>query len=282
MRRSIGTANEGVAFKTEGTLDLELEIRDVEGVRHTLCLTWNVADIGTKCLLNTTALRKVRWRFVQQSNADGTDSTYLIAPDDKIFALGGDDHEMPILPTRQAPVVAKAKPSTLRRLAQHLLHIAKYGNKPKPPEPNNKKHRAAVAFETDTDDGEDSETDGKMPRLVDTSSEGSDSEGEWETADDGDAACMASIADEIFGGAKKGPGVRTKSVVHTPTSWHNLMHAGCVLSEATAKQSKAKFKINGKVKIGTELNASDLTTLKAARSSCLACKQTKMAAPRAS
>ena len=79
-----------------------------------------------------------------------------------IFALGGDDHEMPILPTRQAPVVAKAKPSTLQRLAQHLLHITKYGSKPKPPEPNNKKHRAAIAFEAGTDDGEDGETDGEM------------------------------------------------------------------------------------------------------------------------
>ena len=108
VRRNIGTANEGVAFKTEGTLDLELEIRDVEGVWHTLCLTCHVADIGSKCLLNTTALRKVGWRFVQQNNADGTDGTCLIAPDGKIFALGGDDHKMPILPTRQAPVVAKA------------------------------------------------------------------------------------------------------------------------------------------------------------------------------
>ena len=119
-----------------------------------------------------------------------------------------------------------------------------------------------------------------MPGLEDTSSDDSDSD-EWEAADEGDAMCMASIADDIFGGAKTGPSVRTKSVVHTPASWHNLMHAGRVLSEATAKQSKAKFKINGKVKIGTELNASDLAALEAARSSCLACKQTKMAAPRA-
>ena len=39
VRCNIGTANEGVAFKTEGTIDLELEIRDVEGVWNTLCLT---------------------------------------------------------------------------------------------------------------------------------------------------------------------------------------------------------------------------------------------------
>ena len=60
------------------------------------------------------------------------------------------------------------------------------------------------------------------------------------------------------------------------------MHAGKVLSEAPARQSKAKFKVNGKIKLGTELNASDLAALEAARASCLACKHTKMAAPRAS
>ena len=231
MHCNISTANKGVAFKTEGTLDLELETRDVEGMWHTLCLTWHVADISAKCLLNTTALRKVGWRFVQQNNADSTDSTCLIAPDGKIFAWGGDDHEMPILPTHQAPVVAKAKPRTLQQLAQHLLHIAKYGNKPKPPEPNNKKHRAAVAFEAGTDDGEDGETDGEMPGLMDTSDKDSDSEGEWETSDDKDAVCMASITKAIIRGTKKGLSVHTKSVIHTLTLWDNLMHAGCVLSE---------------------------------------------------
>jgi hypothetical protein len=218
VRRNIGTANEGVAFKTEGTIDLELEIRDVEGVWNTLCLTWHVADIGSKCLLNTTALRKSGWKFVQQNNLDGSDGTCLIAPDGKIFALGGDDHEMPILTTRQTPVVAKAKSSTLRRLAQHLLHIAKYGNKAAPSTPTpKKKHRTAVAFEASTDDDKGSQTDGEMPGLEDTSSDDSDSD-EWEAADEGDAACMASIADDIFGGAKTGPSVRTKSVVHTPAS----------------------------------------------------------------
>ena len=190
-----------------------------------------------------------------------------------MFALGGHDHEMPILPTRQAPVVSKAKPSTLRQLAQHLLHIAKYGSKAAPSTPTpKKKHREAVAFEASADDDEGSETDGEMPGLEDTSSDDSDSD-EWEAADEGNEMCMASIADDILGGAKTGPSVRTK--------WHNLMHAGRVLSEATAKQSKAKFKINGKVKIGTEFNASDLAALEAARSSCLACKQIKMAAARA-
>ena len=132
-----------------------------------------------------------------------------------------------------------------------------------------------MAFEASSEDAEDNGTDTEMPGLEDSSSEDSDSDGEWEAAGEGDAACMASIADDIFKSGKTGPGnVRARSVVHSPASWHNLMHAGKVLSEATARQSKARFKVNGKVKLGTELNASDLAALEAARASCLACKQT--------
>ena len=65
---------------------------------------------------------------------------------------------------------------------------------------------------------------------------------------------------------------RAKAVVHTPESWQNLMHAGKVLSEATAKTSPARFKLNGKVKLGTELNDSDLAALEGARLSCDVCK----------
>ena len=40
VRRNIGMASEGVAFKTEGIIDLEIEIQHVKGVWHTLGLTW--------------------------------------------------------------------------------------------------------------------------------------------------------------------------------------------------------------------------------------------------
>jgi hypothetical protein len=71
---------------------------------------------------------------------------------------------------------------------------------------------------------------------------------------------------------------RAKPVVYPPESWHNLMHAGKVLSDGTAKTSSARFKINGKTKLGTELNASDLAALEGARLSCNVCKQTKTTA----
>ena len=101
---------------------------------------------------------------------------------------------------------------------------------------------------------------------------------EWETEEEEDAACMASIHASL---AKKARRSRTKQVVHTPQSWHNLMHAGRVLSEATAKSSTALFEINGKVKRGHELSSSDLAALEGARLSCKVCKETKTTAPAA-
>ena len=76
---------------------------------------------------------------------------------------------------------------------------------------------------------------------------------------------------------------RASKPVHTPKSWHEMLHAGQKLSEATAKASNARFKINGKVKKGFELNTSDLAALEGARLDCSICKQTKAkatAAPR--
>ena len=177
---------------------------------YMLCLAWHVADIGIKCLLNATTLHKSSWHFVQQNNSDGSDSMCLIAPDVKIFALSSDDHEMPILPTHSALVVAKAKPSTLRRLAQHLLHMAKYGNKPILPEPMNKKHCAAVAFEADMADGNKSEADEDMCRFEDTTEGESDSE--WEMDEEDNAAYMASITNSI----KKGQHTCTKALFTCP------------------------------------------------------------------
>ena len=70
---------------------------------------------------------------------------------------------MPLLPTRQAPIVSKAKPSALRRWAQHILHLAKYGNKPAPAEPKRRAH-ATLMSDSDDDDNEEG-----VPGLVDTS-----------------------------------------------------------------------------------------------------------------
>ena len=135
IRRNIGTASEGIAFKTEGTIDISIKIRDVDRVWHMLELTWHITNIGHKCLVNTTALRKSRWKFVQQNNVDGSDGTCFVAPNGKVFPLSGNDHSMLLLPTQQAPIISKVKPSMLRRWAQHILHLAKYSNKPAPPEP---------------------------------------------------------------------------------------------------------------------------------------------------
>ena len=131
---------------------------------------------------------------------------------------------MLILLTHQAPVMSKAKLSTLCQLAQHLLHMAKYGNKLAPSEPTpKKKHCTAVTFEASLDDADDSSTGAEMPGLEDSLSKDSDSDGKWDDAEKGDAVCMATIADKMFKSSKTGLGnVHVRSVVHMLTSWHNL------------------------------------------------------------
>ena len=111
-----------------------------------------------------------------------------------------------------------------------------------------------------------------MPGLEDTSDDESDSGWEMDRSDD--AACMATIADDI----KKKQHSHTKAIVHTPASWHNLMHTSKLLSEVTTKQSKAHFIINSKTKLGTELNSADLAALEGAHADCKASKQTKLTA----
>ena len=74
---------------------------------------------------------------------------------------------------------------------------------------------------------------------------------------------------------------RTLMPVHTPESWHNLLHSGKEISEATAKLGDARFEINGRIKLGSQLNEKDLAVLEHARASCDVCKQSKMYAPHA-
>ena len=45
--------------------------------------------------------------------------------------------------------------------------------------------------------------------------------------------------------------------------------------------SDARFEINGKIKLGSDLNDNDLALLEHARASCDVCKQAKLTAPHA-
>ena len=266
VRINMGTASNGSAFKTIGTIECTIEIECVNKKWHTLTKTWHVADIGKKCLVNTTELCRQGWKFVQQFNADGSAGTCMIAPDGVVFALDADSHGMPILPTRDRHVIAKSKPPTLRKLADALIHMAKYGGRQPPPSPNRRSRRSALTTE---------QTDSEDSTSTDTCSETDGSESDWETDEEEDAACMNTIMDDLTGSKGRS---RAHKVTHTPQSWHRLMHSGRVLSEATATGSDVKFKINGKTKKGYELNSSDLAALEGARADCNICKQTKAVA----
>ena len=111
---------------------------------------------------------------------------------------------------------------------------------------------------------------------------GCDSIGEAFTAAAEDISNKAAkvVADEEYKQLSgKHQAQRTRPPIHTPESWHALMHSGRLLSEATAVGSNARFNIGGKVKDGKDLNADDLEKLDLARKLCIVCKQTKVTAP---
>ena len=59
------------------------------------------------------------------------------------------------------------------------------------------------------------------------------------------------------------------------------MHISRTISEASVKMSDVRFNLGGKVKLGSELAASDFELLEQARAECDVCAQTKLKAPAA-
>ena len=296
--RTIGTADRTKVFKTAGILDAELRLRDKDGKWHHLMLTWHVAEIGSKSLVNTTQLRKAGWRFVQETNHAGEDGTYLEAPDGVVFPLGADDHGMPILPTEGAPIMKGSNPDgrILTTTPERSMPVGRPGSGLRPRSRSSDDGSANNVYSVDSEnegtcvqpishaqstghadgsiDNEMSDTDSSWCSGDGLGLHGSDAD---EVGDLRDARCLASIERQL----KVKKRARVIQVVHTPQSWHNLMHSGRVLSEASAKTSNARFDVNGRIKEGKDLNASDLAALDGARLSCKVCKETKTVAPAA-
>ena len=276
--RNMGTAKKGNNFRTLGMIrGLELEVQDDRGQWHVIVLNFHVADIGDKCIVNTTALKHAGWKFMQSLNKDGSEGSCMVAPDGRVFPTHEDDHGMPILPTRDAPMVAKSKPSGLRALAEWLAEQAGAHRRVTYTSNSEGAHAGTdYLVPTSEDDGAYDDIDNEESSDGDTPTPG-DHDALW--SDEGDAACMAVIGGDLKEGAKAR--ARVRPVVHTPESWHNLIHAGRLLSEASAKASDARFDINGKVKNGSDLTPADLAALDGARLACKVCKQTKLDAPSA-
>ena len=129
--------------------------------------------------------------------------------------------------------------------------------------------------------GSDTGTDSDMPGLEESSSDESDDDTSDEWATDDELNLYDNVARFAFEAEARKARARTRRVVHTPQSWHALLHAGRKLSWATAKSSDALFDINGKVKVGRDLTSKDREELDKAAAACRTCKQTKLPAPAA-
>ena len=129
--------------------------------------------------------------------------------------------------------------------------------------------------------GDDMGSDADMPGLEETSSDESDgyNSDEWATEDKSEL--YDEIAKFAYEAEARKPRARTRRVVHTPQSWHMLLHTGRKLPLATAKSSDVLFDISGKVKVGHDLTSEDRKEFDKAASSCRICQQTKLTAPAA-
>ena len=145
---------------------------------------------------------------------------------------------------------------------------------------------AAEALERDDTDYEGDSISDDVPDATDTS----DGEGDTEAYSTESESDAFDVIEEIVGRAYASEGgtahlgarrPRTLMHAYTPQAWHNLLHSGKKISEATAKMSDARFEINGKIKLGSDLNDNDLALLEHARASCDVCKQAKLTAPHA-
>ena len=134
-------------------------------------------------------------------------------------------------------------------------------------------YAAEALVRDDTDDSESMSDD--VPDS-DASSDESESADLFDAILDVVSHAYATEGGMAHGSARK---PRTLMPVHTPESWHNLLHSGKTISEMTAKTSDARFDINGKIKIGSDLSDKDLAVLEHAHASCDVCKQAKMRAP---
>lgn len=256
-RITMGTAGPDT-FRTEGVVAVPCKVREHGSkVWHTIELEMHVTDTGGKCLVSQKQLQCCGWKFVYEHNKKGGEGSFMVAPDGIIFALHSDEHGFPILATEGAPIARFSSPDQ-QRCQLALMHLI------------------AENYDTDTDNSD--------CELVDacSSDDESDIMAEAFISAGNDIANKAAkvVADEQYQlKTKKQSAMRTRPPVHTPESWHSLMHSGKLLSEATAVGSDARFNLGGKVKSGKDLNSDDLEKLDLARKACTICKQTKLKAP---
>jgi hypothetical protein len=282
LRIGIGGAHASAVFKTHGTVEMPLEFADVANVTHSIVAKWHVADTQDKCLVNTSGIaRDLGWWFLHGACSDGAEASFALTQDGVVVPLDRDARGMPIFRTEGAPYEQASDPlRVIGDIGRRLLRAEKKYARA------TARVYATEAFARDDSDDSAGSLSDDVPDATDTSDTESDAD-EFETTDcsESEGEAFAAITDIVTrayateGGKARKP--RTLMPVHTPESWHNLLHSGKTISEMTAKTSDARFDINGKIKIGSDLTDKDLAVLEHAHASCDVCKQAKMRAPHA-
>lgn len=289
---TLSVADKKTSFHTFGMVLVPLKIKDVHDTWHRLDIWCHVIDSHDKCIVNNVELHKTHgFVFYYGNNSKGKEGSCMIAKDGVIFALSLDCAGMPILPTHNAPVVTLSKPDTIEELIANLQ--TKIGAK--------KASKSSHYVQCNQNEGSTSDSDPDSPDHSGDEGMASDQEDITEhelycilAERAQQRASMNTTSNDVKDeeemrlppGSKKKrkkknhQRKRTIEPVHTPESWHALIHAGRDISEKTIQLMKGLlFKIDGKLIKGENLSKADFETLDQARLTCRICKQTKMVAP---
>jgi hypothetical protein len=122
IRITIGTAG-GSTFRTDGEVWVRVLAMTLSGKAQTIGVRAQVADIGSKCLINAAALGCDGYIMIQGDDSHGKTGLCLIGGSDSdpvVWFLDNDHFGMPILRTEGAPV---HKQSRLEGLLQCLVKV---------------------------------------------------------------------------------------------------------------------------------------------------------------
>lgn len=282
IRISIGTAKGPDCFQTQGIVEVPIKMRAYgNNIWHTLVRPMHVCDMDDRCLLNVMALQECGWKIVLERNANGDPGNFLMAPDGVIFALHVDECGMPILPTRGAPIARYSKPDVARceQARASMRRDAYFTHQPQ-----------LSSYDSNAQDVYDSESDDEPPARYYAGFDNSGTDQD-DSDSDTDQRGLAYVTKAVRNEAAKlradsakqrvHKAARGRIVVHTPFSWHSLLHISKKRSAATALQGNTRFKVGGKVKRSEDLTDADLDELEQAAKGCRICKLTKVTAPAA-
>ena len=283
----MAVADKKTTFNTLGMVLVPLKIRDVADNWHRLDIWCHVIDSDDKCLVNNIELHKTHgFRFYYGNNMRGREGSCMIGKDGIIFPLSLDANGMPMLPTHNAPVVTLSKPDTLEDMLKSLKGTeVKKATKASHYTEIQASTSGSVSEQSDSDQEDITEHElfcmlAQRAKQRQGSKSTKQHDQDDEDQDDDEEEMRLPPGSKKKKKKKRALAKRSIEPIHTPESWHALIHAGKDISEKTIRSMQGLvFKIDGKVIKGENMTKEHFETLDQARLTCRICKQTKMVAP---